>query len=81
MDRRHFIITSAASTVLAGTSLPVLESTTNTGTITVNVSILKNVLYSDAESEYGSLFHNAITEIPLIQALKDINHAQPTTPM
>ena len=33
MDRRQFIKTTAASTVLAGTSLPVLESTANACTI------------------------------------------------
>ena len=43
--------------------------------------MLKNVVASSSEEEYGGLFHNDRVEIPLRQALKDINHPQPATPI
>ena len=53
----------------------------NNGEITIAATVLKNVVASAAEAEYGGLFHNSIVAIPLRQELIDMNFPQPATPI
>jgi hypothetical protein len=54
---------------------------------TLNVSILniaaviKNVVASAAESEFGACFHNAQSGAPLRVTLTELGHTQPPTPL
>jgi hypothetical protein len=51
------------------------------GAIHVHSSIMKNVLSSATEAEVGALFHNAHDACSLRQALIDLGHPQPPTPI
>ena len=61
-------------------SEPVLETQHN-GPVHTTASILKNVVSSASEAEYGGIFMNAKAALPLRQALLDLGHAQPPTPI
>ena len=56
-------------------------SNDNNGTILTNASILKNIMASAAEAEYGALFVNSRLALPIRMALEDLNHTQPPTPL
>ena len=58
-----------------------LHETTFNGAVHNNASILKNVVSSASEAEYGALFMNAKTAVSLRQALNDMGHKQPPTPI
>ena len=60
---------------------PPLHHTTNNGAIHTTASILKNVVSSASEAEYGALYMNAKAAVSLRQALIDMGHKQPPTPM
>lgn len=51
------------------------------GAIHINATIIKHVVTSAAEAEYAALFLNAKLLIPLRQALTDMGHKQPATPV
>jgi Reverse transcriptase (RNA-dependent DNA polymerase) len=51
------------------------------GAVHIHSSIMKNVLSSATEAEVGALYHNAHDACTLRQALKDMGHPQPATPM
>ena len=58
-----------------------MHSTTLNGPVHTTASILKNVMASAAEAEYGGIFMNAKAALPLRQALHDLDHQQPPTPI
>ena len=58
-----------------------LRTTSINGAIHTNASILKNVVSSASEAEYGALFMNAKAAVSLRQALTDMGHPQPPTPL
>ena len=43
--------------------------------------MLRNIVASAAEAEYGCLFENACLGLPLHQVLIEMGHPQPTTPV
>jgi hypothetical protein len=51
------------------------------GAVHIHSSIMKNVLSSATEAEVGALFHNAHDACTLRQALTDMGHPQPATPI
>jgi hypothetical protein len=51
------------------------------GVILVNASIIKETVASAAEAELAAFFHNAQDALPLIQALNELEHHQPPTPI
>ena len=55
------------------------DNTTENGPVHMTVTILKHVVSSAAEAEYGGLFINAKSAVPLRQALIDMGHPQPPT--
>ena len=59
---------------------PICTTTIN-GAIHNTASILKNVVSSASEAEYGALFMNAKAAVSLRQALQDMGHKQPPTPI
>ena len=61
-------------------SRPVLD-TTNNGPVHTTASVLKNVVSSASEAEYGGIFMNAKAAVPLRQALIEMGHSQPATPI
>ena len=61
-------------------SEPVRETTHN-GPVHTTASVLKNVVSSASEAEYGGIFMNAKAALPLRQALLDLGHPQPPTPI
>ena len=61
-------------------STPILETTTN-GPVHTTATVLKNVVSSASEAEYGGIFINAKAALPLRQALLDLGHEQPPTPI
>ena len=58
-----------------------LQNTTINGAVHNTASILKNVVSSASEAEYGALFMNAKAALALRQALEDMGHKQPPTPI
>ena len=60
--------------------LPLKQSTDNV-TVLNTASIIKNVVSSAAEAEYGALFLNARTAIPTKQTLEEMGHNQIETPI
>ena len=56
-------------------------STFPNGPVHTVSSILRNVMASAAESEIGAAFTNAQSALPLRQALIDLGHPQPPTPI
>ena len=58
-----------------------LHTTTINGAVHTTASILKNVVSSASEAEYGALFMNAKAAVALRQALHDMGHPQPPTPL
>ena len=50
------------------------------GTILNLAGIMKMVLSSAAEAEFGALFHNTKEATPLCTTLKELGHPQPPTP-
>ena len=61
-------------------SKPVL-TTTHNGPVHTTANVLKHVLSSISEAEYGGIFMNAKAALPLRQALLDLGHNQPPTPI
>ena len=53
----------------------------NNGPIHTLCSIMRNVMASAVEPEIGSVFHSAQDAIPLRNALEDLGHPQPPTPI
>ena len=51
------------------------------GNILTNATIMKNIMASAAEAEYGALFLNARLSLPLRQILENLNHPQLPTPI
>jgi hypothetical protein len=51
------------------------------GAIHIVSNILRNVMASAAEAEFGGLFYNEQEACPIRQALLDMGHPQPATPM
>jgi hypothetical protein len=51
------------------------------GAIHIVSHILRNVMASAAEAEFGGLFYNGQEACPIRQALLDMGHPQPATPM
>jgi hypothetical protein len=45
------------------------------------VSVIKNVVVSEAESEIGACFQNAQSGVPLRVTLTELGHIQPATPL
>ena len=58
-----------------------LHGTTHNGPVHTTASVLKNVMASAAEAEYGGIFMNAKASLPMRQALEDMGHPQPPTPI
>ena len=56
-------------------------STTKNGPVLNTASIVRNSVSSPAEAEYGGMFMNARAALPLRQALIEMGHKQPPTPM
>ena len=50
------------------------------GTILNLAAIMKMVLSSAAEAEFGALFHNTKEATPLCTTLEELGHPQPPTP-
>ena len=61
-------------------NLPVHQADNN-GAVHTTSTILKNVVTSAAEAEYGGLFINAKIAIPMRIALRELGHPQPATPI
>ena len=57
------------------------RSITTNGPVLNTASILRNIVSSAAEAEYGGMFMNARAALPLQQALIEMGYKQPTTPM
>ena len=53
----------------------------NNGGVLTNPTILRNIMSSSSEAEYGELLINYILELPLIMVLENLGHSQPTTPI
>ena len=51
------------------------------GPLHTECKTMRNVMASAAEAELGGLFHNGQTAIPIRQALKELGHPQPATPI
>jgi hypothetical protein len=51
------------------------------GSILNAASVIKNVVASAAESEFGACFHNAQSGAPLRVTLTELGHTQPATPL
>ena len=58
-----------------------LHATTINGAVHNTASLLKNVVSSASEAEYGALFMNAKAAVALRQSLQDMGHPQPPTPL
>ena len=57
------------------------EYTSNNGSVLTVANIIKAVMSSAAEAELGSLFLNFCVVIPAHQAIEEMGHKQPSTPM
>jgi len=57
------------------------NDTMHNGPVHTTASMLKNVVSSASEAEYGDIFMNAKAAVPLQQALIDMGHPQPPTPI
>jgi hypothetical protein len=57
------------------------EQDTLNGSILNVASVIKNVVASAAESEFGSCFHNAQIGAPLRVTLTELGHTQTPTPL
>jgi hypothetical protein len=57
------------------------EQDTLNGSILNVSSVIKNLVASTAESEFGACFHNAQSGAPLRVTLTELGHSQPTTPL
>ena len=57
------------------------NNTTENGPVHTTATILKHVVSSAAEAEYGGLFINAKSAVLLLQALIDMGQSQPPTPI
>lgn len=57
------------------------ESTSNNGAVLNSAKLFKNVLASVAESEYGAIFENVKTALPIRITLLELDHKQPSTPV
>ena len=57
------------------------KSVSPNGPVHTVSTIMKNVMASAAESEIGAAFDNAREALPLRQALIDLGHPQPPTPI
>ena len=53
----------------------------NNGGVLTNATILKNIMASAAEAEYGALFNNSRLALPLRMVLENLGHSQPPTPI
>ncbi len=51
------------------------------GAFHVNINILRFVVASAAEAEFGALYHNCLTGIVFHQTLEAMGHMQPKTPV
>ena len=51
------------------------------GFIFIMCKILRNIMASAAEAEYGALFLNGKASIPIITTLIEMHHPQPPTPI
>jgi len=51
------------------------------GPLLVLAKIIKNVMGSAAKAEVGGLYINAQAALPIRQALKEMGHPQPPTPL
>ena len=57
------------------------ENNDNNGGVLTNDTILRNIMSSESEAEYGELFINSRLELPLRMVLENLGHSQPTTPI
>ena len=57
------------------------DNTTSNGPVHTTATVLKHVVSSAAEAEYGAIYTNAKAAVPLRQALIDMGHPQPATPI
>jgi len=58
-----------------------LKSSLPNGPVHTVSNIMRNVMASAAEAEIGAVFTNAQTALPIRQALQDLGHKQPPTPV
>lgn len=57
------------------------RSPDNNGAILQSSIILRNVVASAAEAEYGALFENMRTSVGIRTTLEELGHGQPPTPV
>ena len=60
---------------------PPASKSDNNGAVHTTSTILRNVVTSAAEAEYGGLFTNARIAIPMRITLRELGHPQPATPI
>ena len=73
----HYYLISLPTDPEKSPNLPPPEN----GPIHTECIILKNVVASAAEAEFGGLFHNGQTEVPLRITLHEIGFTKPPTPI
>ena len=57
------------------------DNNDNNGGVLSNSTLLRNIMSSSSEAEYGELFIKSRLELPLRMALENLGHSQPPTPI